>query len=176
MRAASLAAFMERGCAGASTLAIATRAKVSKWELYALFEDKRAMLAACIESRARRMRQPLELPTPDDRAGLSATLAHFGAVLMCEVCQPGVTAAYRLPRPSGDAGDPGALSGSRGFAPLSGCRGRWAGPRFRLICRFQAQQFRLEHSPAALPAAILLSGSSPSDSRRRCRNDIQTLT
>jgi AcrR family transcriptional regulator len=46
---------------GASTLEIATRAKVSKRDLYALFGSKRAMLAACIKERAARMRQPLVL-------------------------------------------------------------------------------------------------------------------
>ncbi|MBV8653445.1 MAG: helix-turn-helix transcriptional regulator, partial [Alphaproteobacteria bacterium] len=52
---------MERGYAGASTLEIATRAKVSKRELYALFGNKQGILTALISSRATRMRQPLAL-------------------------------------------------------------------------------------------------------------------
>ena len=45
---AAFAAFIERGYAETSTLEIATRAKVSKRELYALFGNKQAMLVACI--------------------------------------------------------------------------------------------------------------------------------
>src|SRR5262249_8297235 len=41
-------AFMKFGYAEASTLEIATRARVSKRELYALFGNKQAMLSACI--------------------------------------------------------------------------------------------------------------------------------
>ena len=41
---AALSAFMESGYAQTSTLEIATRARVSKRELYALFGSKEAML------------------------------------------------------------------------------------------------------------------------------------
>jgi len=40
--------FAERGFAGTSTLAIASRARVSKRELYTLFGDKAAILAAIV--------------------------------------------------------------------------------------------------------------------------------
>ena len=56
--------FMQRGYAGTSTLDIASRAKVSKRDLYAEFGSKHAMLEACIAERAERMRQPLQLPAP----------------------------------------------------------------------------------------------------------------
>ncbi len=49
---AAMRAFMELGYAAASTLEIATRAQVSKRELYALLGSKQAMLAACISDRA----------------------------------------------------------------------------------------------------------------------------
>lgn len=93
---AAFAAFMEHGYERASTLDIATRAKVSKRELYALFESKHAMLAACITERAKRMRLALKLPPTDDRAALAATLNAFGTVLLREVCDPKVLAVYRL--------------------------------------------------------------------------------
>ena len=52
---AAMESFMELGYTEASTLKIATRAQVSKRELYALFGSKQAMLAACIADRAGRM-------------------------------------------------------------------------------------------------------------------------
>src|SRR5436189_64843 len=58
---AAFAVFRKRGFSDATTLEIATRAQVSKRDLYALFGNKHAMLAACIKERASRMRQPLEL-------------------------------------------------------------------------------------------------------------------
>ena len=42
---AAFATFMEKGFAGTTTREIAARAKVSKRELYTLFEDKQAMLS-----------------------------------------------------------------------------------------------------------------------------------
>jgi AcrR family transcriptional regulator len=93
---AAFSAFMEKGYDGASTLEIATRAKVSKRELYALFEDKLAMLEASIDERARRMRMPLALPVPNDRATLIGTLSAFGATVMREVSSPAVMAVHRL--------------------------------------------------------------------------------
>ena len=81
---------MERGYTEASTLEIATRARVSKRELYALFGNKQAMLAACIADRSRRMRLPAELPAARNREMLAATLARFGAILLREICHPAV--------------------------------------------------------------------------------------
>jgi len=94
--AAAFSVFMERGYAGASTLEIATRAKASKRELYALFGNKRAMLLACIAGRAARMRVALEVPCPSDGASLHATLTGFGATLLREASDPAVIAVYRL--------------------------------------------------------------------------------
>ena len=93
---AAFSAFMELGYAGASTLEIATRAKVSKRELYALFENKQAMLAACISEQAKRMRLPLELSAPRDLATLTRTLSDFGTTFLREMCQPVVMALHRL--------------------------------------------------------------------------------
>lgn len=93
---AAFAAFRERGYTGASTLEIATRAKVSKRELYALFDNKQALLTACITERSKQMRLPLELPAPSDRKSLGATLTAFGAALLRGVCDANVLAVYRL--------------------------------------------------------------------------------
>ena len=93
---AAFQTFMDHGYAGASTLDIARLAKVSKRDLYAQFNSKQAMLAACIASRAERMRLPLHLPVPRDRAALLATLIAFGMTVAREVSRPEVLAVYRL--------------------------------------------------------------------------------
>src|SRR5215470_17503192 len=54
IREAAFSAFMEKGYAGTNTREIAARAKVSNRELYALYEDKRAMLADCIRFKPER--------------------------------------------------------------------------------------------------------------------------
>src|SRR5262249_40430778 len=59
---AAFAAFMKSGYAAASTLEIATRARVSKRELYAFVGDKQEMLIACISRRARRIDVGAGLP------------------------------------------------------------------------------------------------------------------
>jgi AcrR family transcriptional regulator len=93
---AAFRAFMENGYAGTSTLEIATRAKVSKRDLYASFASKQAILVACIANRAARTRLPTDLPAPRNREMLAATLTTFGATVVREVSQPAVTAMFRL--------------------------------------------------------------------------------
>ena len=93
---AAFAAFMERGFAETSTLEIATRARVSKRELYALVGSKQEMLAACIAERARRLQMPSGLPEPHDREALARTLVAFGTQLLREVSDPTVIAVFRL--------------------------------------------------------------------------------
>jgi AcrR family transcriptional regulator len=94
---AAFALFRERGFAGTSTLEIATQAKVSKRDLYALFDDKQAMLTACITERARRMRQPVEFAAiPRSRAEVAATLVALGTSILRGISSPEVLAVYRL--------------------------------------------------------------------------------
>jgi AcrR family transcriptional regulator len=95
---AAFEVFRKRGVTGASTLEIATRAKVSKRDLYALFGSKQAMLAACIKERAGRMRQPLELTAsvPANSAAVGATLVEFGASILRFVSHPDVLTVHRL--------------------------------------------------------------------------------
>lgn len=92
---AAFHAFTEKGYARTTTLDIASRAKVSKRELYAHFGSKQDLLVACILSRAARMRPP-DLPEPNDRATLEHALTGFGETLLREVSQPAVLAMFRL--------------------------------------------------------------------------------
>jgi AcrR family transcriptional regulator len=96
IRDAALDALKERGYAGTSTLEIATRAHVSKRELYTLFRDKQDILAYCVEGRSREMRLPLELPAVDSSAALRSVLEHYGAALLRGRCDPEVLTLYRL--------------------------------------------------------------------------------
>ena len=93
---AAFKAFTEEGYAGTSTLDIATRAKVSKRDLYANFGSKHAVLVACIKSRADRMRLPPDLPAPRSRQMLASTLTAFATNLVREVSDPAVIATFRL--------------------------------------------------------------------------------
>ena len=93
---AAFAAFTESGYAASSTLEIATRARVSKRELYALVGNKQAMLIACITERAKRFKVPADLPVPRDRESLAHLLASFGTQLVREVSDPTVIAVFRL--------------------------------------------------------------------------------
>jgi AcrR family transcriptional regulator len=93
---AAMQTFREYGFAAATTLDIATRARVSKRELYALVGNKQAMLIACITERAKRLQAPADLPAPRDRQALAAVLASFGAHLLREVSEPTVIAIFRL--------------------------------------------------------------------------------
>jgi AcrR family transcriptional regulator len=93
---AAFAAFMKSGYATTSTLEIATRARVSKRELYALVGNKQEMLIACISERAKRLDVPADLPVLRDRETLAQVLASFGTKLVREVSDPTVIAVFRL--------------------------------------------------------------------------------
>jgi AcrR family transcriptional regulator len=93
---AAFAAFVEGGYAETSTLQIATRARVSKRELYALVGKKQEMLIACITKRAGKMQLPAHMPEPRDRETLGRVLASFGAQLLREVSDPATIAVFRF--------------------------------------------------------------------------------
>src|SRR5439155_3904588 len=76
---AALSAFMEGGYAQTSTLEIATRARVSKRELYSLFGNKEAMLVACITERAQRLKAQADLTEILVREKLAMVLTAFVA-------------------------------------------------------------------------------------------------
>src|SRR5262249_31726380 len=93
---AAMRTFMKHGFAAATTLEIATRAKVSKRELYALVGNKEQMLAACVGGRGRRMRLPEGFPAPADMASLKSALRQYGINLLKELMAPDVLAVFRL--------------------------------------------------------------------------------
>jgi AcrR family transcriptional regulator len=93
---AAFEAFMERGYAATSTLEIATRARVSKRELYGLVGNKQQMLIAAIAERATRLQAPADMPRLRDRATLAQVLTAFGAQLVREASDPAVVAVFRL--------------------------------------------------------------------------------
>jgi AcrR family transcriptional regulator len=93
---AAFTAFIENGYTGTSTLDIATRAKISKRDLYANFASKHAVLVACIKTRADRIRLTSNLPTPRSRPMLRSTLTAFATNLLRESSHPSVIAMFRL--------------------------------------------------------------------------------
>jgi len=93
---AAFKSFVEKGYAGASTLEIATRAKVSKRDLYASVGNKQAMLVAGITERTAKMQLRPELPVPRSRQELASILSSYATRLMAEVSHPIVIATFRL--------------------------------------------------------------------------------
>src|ERR1700687_2388439 len=93
---AAFAALMKSGYSASSTLEIATRARVSKRELYARVGNKQEMLIACISARATRLQIPADFPVPHDRETLAHVLASFGTQLVREITDPTVIAVFRL--------------------------------------------------------------------------------
>ena len=93
---AAFDAFMRSGYATTSMLEIATCARVSKRELYALVGNKQEMLIACIRRRAKRFDVPADLPVLCDRETLAQVLVSFGTKLVREASDPTVIAVFRL--------------------------------------------------------------------------------
>jgi AcrR family transcriptional regulator len=90
--------FREQGFSSTSMLDIVTRARVSKRDLYALFNNKHAVLGACISERAQQMRRPLDTttPVPQTRDALATLLVDLGVSILTTVCQPEVLTVFRL--------------------------------------------------------------------------------
>lgn len=94
---AAFTAFMESGYSHTSTLEIATRAKVSKRELYALVGDKQDILVSCITERATRMQpQPADIPKPRSREALEQLLEVYGLRVLTEATHATVVGMHRL--------------------------------------------------------------------------------
>ncbi len=94
--AAAMRAFMEQGYTGTSTLQIATRAKVSKREIYTEFGSKEAVLAACIAERSQRTMLSAEVPQARSREEFAKILAAAGKTLLQRISDPIVIAVFRL--------------------------------------------------------------------------------
>src|ERR1700726_5035797 len=93
---AAFRALRKSGYAMTSTLEIATRARVSKRELYELVGNKQEMLIACISERAKRLDVPADLTVLRNRDTLAQVLASFGTKLVREISDPTVIAVFRL--------------------------------------------------------------------------------
>ena len=95
---AAFTLFHENGFSGTSMLDIVTRARVSKRDLYAFFNNKHAVLAACISERAQQMRRPLDTttPVPQTRDALATLLVELGRSILKTVCHPDVLTVFRL--------------------------------------------------------------------------------
>ena len=116
--AAAFAVLMERGYAGANTLEIARRAKVSKRELYAEFGSKSGILEALITSTSAQMQVPLTVAKVVDRDGLAAALTAYGSTALTELTSPPVVAINRLAAAeAGRSSDLGKILDQRGREP-----------------------------------------------------------
>lgn len=93
---AAVGVLMEKGYARASTLEIATRARVSKRELYAEFGSKRGIFEALIDSASAEMQVPLTPAEIGDRHALTAALTAYGVAALTTLTNPYVLAMYRL--------------------------------------------------------------------------------
>jgi AcrR family transcriptional regulator len=109
---------MERGYAGASTLEFATRARVSKRELYAEFGNKSGILQALIAATAARMQLPLATADIRDRDDLAAALVAYGTMALAELTSPHVIAINRLAAAeAGRSSELGAILEENGREP-----------------------------------------------------------
>jgi len=95
---AAFSLFCEKGFSGTSMLDIVTRARISKRDLYALFNNKHAVLAACISEHTEQMRRTLDLttPAPQTRTALTKLLVEFGVSILKTVCHPDALTVFRL--------------------------------------------------------------------------------
>ena len=93
---AALACFIDKGFAGTSTLDIASRANISKRDLYLVAASKSELLRQAIGERVGRLRPPLELRLASSRETFAATLEAFGLTILNSVCNRDVLALYRF--------------------------------------------------------------------------------
>jgi len=148
---AAFTLFREHGFSSTSMLDIVTAARVSKRDLYALFDNKHALLAACISERAERMRRPLDPTTlaPSTRDGLAALLLELGASIVKTVSHPDVLTVFRLAIAESDR--------APGIARTLDSSGREANHKAlaELVRKGQAQGLIQAGDPAALAARYL---------------------
>jgi AcrR family transcriptional regulator len=88
--------FTENGFATATTLEIASRAGVSKRDLYRMFQSKQGLLDGLIARFTRTAMLPPVFPPPADQSDFLETLRQFGRVFLRELLHPQRIALYRL--------------------------------------------------------------------------------
>jgi AcrR family transcriptional regulator len=150
--AAAFGLFCERGFAATSMLDIATRAHVSKRDLYTLFDNKHALLAQCIEERAQGIRRLLDpaIGIPNSKKALRAILVELGTAVLRTVCRPEVLMVYRLAIAESDRAPEIAQTLHR--------NGREANHRAlaEFLAKAQAQGLAGAGDPAALAARFFM--------------------
>lgn len=95
---AAFSLFRENGFSSTSMLDIVTKARISKRDLYGLFDNKHAVLAACISEHTEQMRRTLDIttPVPQTRGALTKLLVDFGVSILKTVCHPDALTVFRL--------------------------------------------------------------------------------
>ena len=95
---AAFSLFREHGFSSTSMLNMVTRARKSKRDLYALFKNKHAVLAACISEHTEQMRRTLDttIPVPQTRDALTKLLVEFGVSILKTMCHPDALTVFRL--------------------------------------------------------------------------------
>jgi AcrR family transcriptional regulator len=88
--------FIEKGFDAATTLDIASRARVSKRDLYRHFDSKQGILAALITSQSTQLALPSTLAEPRDLDHLLEILRAFGPVFLRSYLAPNKIALYRI--------------------------------------------------------------------------------
>lgn len=90
------AVFTEKGFAAATTLEIARVARVSKRDLYRLFDSKKGLAEALVATHTESMMLDARFGDPTDRATFLASLAAFGRRFLAEFLDPRRVGLYRL--------------------------------------------------------------------------------
>lgn len=88
--------FTEKGFAAATTLEIARLARVSKRDLYRLFDSKTGLAEALVAAHTESMTLDARFGDPVDRAGFLSSLAAFGRRFLTEFLDPRRVGLYRL--------------------------------------------------------------------------------
>ena len=93
---ASGCVFTEKGFEAATTAEIARRARVSKRDLYRLFDSKKGLAEALVAAHTESMTIDPRFGDPVDRASFLAILAAFGRRFLSEFLDPRRVGLYRL--------------------------------------------------------------------------------
>lgn len=88
--------FTEKGFEAATTLEIARRARVSKRDLYRLFDSKEGLLDALIATHTEEMVFDPTMEAPADRSDLREILRRFGRRFLAAYLDPRRIALYRM--------------------------------------------------------------------------------
>jgi len=88
--------FLEKGYEAATTLDVAKRARVSKRDLYRLFESKQGIIEALIAAHSTELSIPPDFGDPRDLEHMLEILSAFGPVFLKSLLEPRKIALYRV--------------------------------------------------------------------------------